>query len=51
LDSEFERGLQEVGRNGLSRHQINDDHLASLCTPPAKHFAVSAEVIEKRLNY
>lgn len=50
LDREFERVLQDVERNGLTRHQLTDGHLSYLCTPLAKYFAVSAEVIEKRLT-
>lgn len=50
LQVQFEKSLKQVEDNGMSRTQLTEAHLAYLCTPLAKHFAVSAEVIEKRLN-
>lgn len=48
--SEFERVILEVEVKGIARHKLNDDHLSYLCIPLSKHFSVSEEVIEKRLN-
>lgn len=50
LKVEFEKALQEVEKKGLTRHKLTDAHLSYLCIPPARHFAVSQEVIERRLT-
>ena len=50
LKAEFERVIMEVEAKGIARHNLNDDHLSYLCIPLSKHFSVSEEVIEKRLN-
>jgi hypothetical protein len=50
LKAQFEKVLIEVERKGMTRHQLSDAHLSYLCIPLAKHFAVSQEVIERRLT-
>jgi len=50
LKVEFERALQEVEQKGMARHNLTDAHLSYLCIPPSRHFAVSQEVIERRLT-
>ena len=50
LKTEFEKALVEVERNGISRSMLNDAHLSYLCNPQAKRFAVSPDVIERRLT-
>jgi len=50
LKAQFEKVLLEVERKGMARHQLSDAHLSYLCIPLAKHFAVSQEVIERRLT-
>lgn len=46
---EFEEALKDAESKGLRRHQLSDEHLGYLCSPLARRFEVSAEVIEKRL--
>jgi len=50
LKTEFEKVLVEVEGSGLSRLKLNDAHLSYLCNPLAKRFAVSPDVIERRLT-
>lgn len=50
LKPQFEKVLLEVERKGITRNQLSDAHLSYLCIPLAKHFAVSQEVIERRLT-
>lgn len=50
LKPQFEKVLLEVERKGIPRNQLSDAHLSYLCIPLAKHFAVSQEVIERRLT-
>jgi hypothetical protein len=47
---QFEKVLLEVERKGMTRGSLTDAHLSYLCIPLAKHFAVSQEVIERRLS-
>ena len=50
LKMEFEKALVEVEQSGISRRKLSDAHLSYLCNPPAKRFAVSPDVIERRLG-
>ncbi len=50
LKSEFEKALQQVDQKGEGRHKLTDGHLSYLCIPLAKRFAVSQDVIERRLT-
>ncbi|MDD5260940.1 MAG: ImmA/IrrE family metallo-endopeptidase [Methylacidiphilales bacterium] len=50
LKTEFENVLSEVEQNGMARHNLSDAHLSYLCIPLARRFAVSEEVIERRLT-
>lgn len=50
LKAEFEKVLADAEDSGIKRHKLNDAHLSYLCIPLGKHFAVSQDVIEKRLN-
>jgi len=51
LQAKFEEVLLQVEQKGMPRHKLKDDaHLAYLCIPLAKHFAVSQDVIERRLT-
>ncbi len=50
LKTEFESVLSEVEQNGMARHNLSDAHLSYLCIPLARSFAVSEEVIERRLT-
>jgi hypothetical protein len=50
LKAEFEGVLQETEQSGLARGQLTDAHLSYLCIPLARRFAVSQEVIERRLT-
>jgi len=50
LRTEFEKALVEVERSGMERAKIGDAHLSYLCNPLAKRFAVSPDVIERRLT-
>lgn len=49
LKAKFELVLAEVEEKGLLRGNLGDEHLSYLCIPLAKHFAVSQDVIERRL--
>jgi Zn-dependent peptidase ImmA (M78 family) len=50
LGNQFEAVLDGVERKGMQRSQLSDEHLSYLCIPLAKHFAVSQDVIERRLT-
>lgn len=50
LKEEFERILTQTEQGGLSRNRLTDAHLSYLCNPLCKRFAVSTDVIERRLN-
>lgn len=50
LSTEFEAALREVEGRGMARGKLTEDHLSYLCIPVAKRFAVSQEVIERRLT-
>ncbi len=50
LRVEFEKAIVQVEKIGIARHKLNDDHLSYLCIPLSKHFAVSEDVIERRLT-
>lgn len=50
MKAPFETVLVEVERQGMSRGILSDAHLSYLCIPLAKHFAVSQDVIERRLT-
>jgi len=50
LRTEFENTLEEMEQSGVSRHELSDAQLSYLCNPLAKCFAVSPEVIERRLT-
>jgi len=49
LKTQFASVLDELECNGFKRQQLSDEHISYLCVPLAKHFAVSQEVIERRL--
>ena len=49
LKAKFEKVLVEVEQKGMLRRQLTEAHLSYLCIPLAKHFAVSQDVIERRL--
>ena len=50
LKVQFEAVLAEAEEKGMQRCKLSDAHLAYLCIPLAKHFAVSQDVIERRLT-
>lgn len=50
LKTQFACVLDELETNGVKRQQLSDEHISYLCVPLAKHFAVSQEVIERRLS-
>jgi hypothetical protein len=50
LRTDFAKVLAEAERRGISRSKLTDAHLSYLCIPLAKRFAVSQEVIERRLT-
>lgn len=50
LEIQFKRVLGEAEQKGMSREKLSDAHLSYLCIPLAKRFAVSQDVIERRLN-
>ncbi len=51
LQVELEQVLQEAEEKGVPRRKLTgDSHLSYLCIPIAKHFAVSQDVIERRLT-
>lgn len=50
LKKEFESVLAQTEQSGLPRNRLTEAHLAYLCNPLSKSFAVSTDVIEKRLN-
>ncbi len=50
LKVQFEAVLAEVEGKGVESGNLSDAHLAYLCIPLAKHFAVSQDVIERRLT-
>jgi len=50
LKTQFEKAITDVEQSGIKRDKLNDAHLSYLCIPLSKHFAVSQDVIEKRLN-
>ncbi len=50
LKAEFEKAVQEAQQKGMATSKLTDDHLAYLCIPLAKFFAVSEDVIERRLT-
>jgi len=49
LKTQFAAVLDDLESNGFKRQQLSDEHISYLCVPLAKHFAVSQEVIERRL--
>jgi hypothetical protein len=49
LKTQFTSVLDELESTGFKRQQLSDEHISYLCVPLAKHFAVSQEVIERRL--
>jgi hypothetical protein len=50
LASEFELAVSQVERSGLKRSELRDErHIGYLAKPIAAKFAVSGEVIERRL--
>jgi hypothetical protein len=49
LKAHFEAMLVDVEQKGLERSKLSDAHLSYLCIPLAKYFAVSQDVIERRL--
>ncbi len=49
LKEAFEKVLAEVEQNGMLRNKLSYAHLSYLCVPLAKMFAVSEELIERRL--
>jgi hypothetical protein len=50
LKQVFEHVLRDTEAKGLAKQKLTDDHLAYLCIPLARHFAVSQDVIERRLT-
>ena len=50
LRKEFDGVLTLAEQNGLKCRQLTDAHLAYLCNPLSKGFAVSTDVIERRLT-
>ena len=50
LKSQFESELVKMEEQGLRRRDLTDANLLYLCIPLGKYFAVSQEVIERRLN-
>jgi hypothetical protein len=50
LKDKFNEVLLEVEHKGIARHKLTDYHLSYLRIPLSKHFAVSEEVIERRLT-
>lgn len=49
LKEEFEKVLVQTEQGGVPRNRLSDAHLAYFCNPLSKTFAVSTDVIEKRL--
>jgi hypothetical protein len=49
LNNQFAAVLEELELNGLNRKQLLDEHISYLCVPLARHFAVSQDMIERRL--
>lgn len=49
LKGEFNKAVHEAVNNGIPKGNLSDVYLPYLCINPAKFFAVSQEVIEKRL--
>lgn len=50
LRIQFEKTVVEVEHKGMPRGKLTDSHLSYLCIPLSKHFAVSQDVIERRLE-
>jgi hypothetical protein len=50
LKTQFASVLDELESTGFKLQQLSDEHISYLCVPLAKHFAVSQEVIERRLS-
>lgn len=50
LKAEFGKVLADAEQNGMQLQNLNDAHLAYLCIPLARRFAVSQDVIERRLT-
>jgi len=50
LKKEFDIVLNQAAEGGMPRDRLTDAHLSYLCNPLSKSFAVSTDVIEKRLN-
>lgn len=50
LKAEFEKAIADVEQKGIKRDKLTDAHLPYLCIPLSKHFAVSQDVIERRLS-
>jgi Zn-dependent peptidase ImmA (M78 family) len=49
LKAEFEGALTKVEQTGMQRGKLTDAHVDYLCIPLGRRFAVSQEVIERRL--
>lgn len=50
LTEAFKNTLQEAQQKGVLANNLTDAHLSYLCIPLAKFFAVSEDVIERRLT-
>jgi Zn-dependent peptidase ImmA (M78 family) len=50
LKTQFAAVLDDLESNGFKRQQLSDEHVSYLCVPLARHFAVSQDVMERRLS-
>jgi len=50
LKTQFAAVLDDLESNGFERQQLSDEHVSYLCVPLARHFAVSQDVMERRLS-
>jgi Zn-dependent peptidase ImmA (M78 family) len=50
LKTEFGKTLADVESRGMALDQLTEAHLSYLCIPLARRFAVSQDVIERRLT-
>lgn len=50
LTTQFNSVLDELESTGFKRQQLSDEHISYLCVPLARHFAVSQDVMERRLS-
>jgi hypothetical protein len=42
--------LDDLESNGFKRQQLSDEHISYLCVPLARHFAVSQDLMKRRLS-